>query len=91
MRYANQITNIYVHPCNMNLRFHWSSPCPISLDKDELQSKIEWEAKCKENNWAIEYTIATTSELQFKDIVSNYESYNCIAELGKYANFFTAI
>lgn len=82
---------IYLHPCNMNLNSHWSSPCPISLDKDELQSKIEWVEKCKQNNWELKYTPSVTPELQFNEITRNYESYNCIAELGKYANFFAPI
>jgi hypothetical protein len=79
---------IYLHPCNMILYSYWANPCPISLDKEEVKSKIEWAEICKKNNYELNYTPSTTPELQFLEIVSNFEMYNCIAELGKYANFF---
>lgn len=82
---------INLHPCNMNLYSGWSSFCPIVLSPEDIASNIELNNIRAQNNWQNEYTRSITPSQQFDERVSNYEIYNCIAELGKYANYFIEV
>lgn len=84
---------IYLHPCNMSLYSGWSSPCPIILSDyvHEIDGNIRMNQFDKVNNYETKYVRSITPESIFNDVVSNFESYNCVQELGKYANFFTPI
>jgi len=44
-----------------------------------------------ENAWQLPFSCSNKNNVDFDNLVNTYTYYNCLQELGSYANFFTEI
>lgn len=63
--------------------------CPVKLDPDLVQMKKDLYADFKKSNIEVTQQFGDTERKQFEETVRNFETYNCTAETGTYANFYT--
>jgi len=82
---------IYLQSCNMFPFGIWQSVCPVSLDKNSLNSKqslYDWYAK---EGYLKEGETRPDEKTMFDIYINEYHLYNCDSERGRYIHFYKSI
>lgn len=79
---------IYLQSCNMHPFGVWQSLCPIELDRERINSAYESMKFCEKNNLPVSECSELTPEIQFNNMVNEFEYYNTDNERGKYAAYY---
>ena len=82
---------IYLQSSNMLPLGVWQSVCPVSLDKDSLNSKQELFDWYEKEGYLKEGETRPDENYMFNLYVNEYYFFNCDSERGRYVHFYKSI